>query len=209
MKIVVLQYLTGDVDIIDVPVSVVRDTFRQCVKNGEWDEADDWTEIMECYLSNWCKYDLANGDWIAENMDGSAPFITVHHLSHDDFNAPPKAPNRGIWDDALAMAHYRNRGNDGSMPIHDELLIVNKEMFGNEEEHRISFDFFDGYAIGSYNGESFVLIYPTLYDVHHLPDVERGICEYSLIEPHEITCFECGLKYGVLYKPEQLKDKQQ
>lgn len=82
------------------------------------------------------------------------------------------------------------------MPFEDDILLVDKVIFGDEDEHEITMLFEDGRAYDYDN--KYVLCYPTMEDVLDSEDMQQEIKQYCGREVGGF--FEIALKYGVLYQ---------
>lgn len=82
------------------------------------------------------------------------------------------------------------------MPFEDDILLVDKFIFGDEDEHEITMMFEDGMAYDYDN--KYVLCYPTMEEVLDSEDMQQEIKRYCGREVGGF--FEIALKYGVLYQ---------
>ena len=82
------------------------------------------------------------------------------------------------------------------MPCEDDILLVDKMIFGDEDEHEITMLFEDGKAYDYDN--KYVLCYPTMEEVLASENMQHEIRQYCGRE----VCgfFEIALKYGILYE---------
>lgn len=90
--------------------------------------------------------------------------------------------------------------------ITDDMLIVDGDMFGPNEEENLTFEFYDGFAIEVTNGldeSPLVLLYPTLAEVAENKALAAEIRNYCADE--EIDCYNIALKYGKIFKLNDLR----
>ena len=72
-----------------------------------------------------------------------------------------------------------------------------EEIFGDKEEHKMTFDLYDGFGYcNDYNGNSYFLTYPRMDFVNACKTIKEKIREFlGLDASHEITVTDIVLSY--------------
>lgn len=86
----------------------------------------------------------------------------------------------------------------------DEIYIADNHIFGDNEEHKLSMDFYDGYAVENNEGNLAavlghprILIYPTVEQAADSGWMLDDVCRYT--GRHEVVPYDLALKFGKLY----------
>jgi len=83
----------------------------------------------------------------------------------------------------------------------DEILLVDEEMFGPNQEEMFTMDFYDGFAIESkcnLEDSPCVLLYPTLNEVNSNEYMVQQIRQYCAND--DIDVYNIALKFGKVFK---------
>lgn len=83
----------------------------------------------------------------------------------------------------------------------DEILLVDAEMFGPNEEEHFMFEFYDGFAIeydSRLDESPCVLLYPTLKEVNSSESMIQQIRQYCAND--DIDVYNIALKFGKVFK---------
>lgn len=106
---------------------------------------------------------------------------------------------------ATNFEKFRNQMADNG--ITDEIIMVNPEIFGNEEEMDIFMVFYDGYGIEKRDdGEApLIMLYPTLDQIKFDWNLKTLILDYTQGSSEtDITPYDSALTFGVLFKANDL-----
>lgn len=193
MKIAVLDHNSKSISVIDVSKDIL---------NG-YDDVED-------YLETHCGFDLNEIDWIGDENLAIKTNLTDSSFSCDkDIKGCPK------WF-ANSVINFKDRVKlldispwvkikDG-FHSRDEILVTNRNIFGDNREHGLDMVFYDGFAIE--NGcekrmTPLFLLYPSEKNVwtdENMTEEVKDFCGSDLITP-----FEIALKYGKLFTYSETK----
>lgn len=182
MKIGVFDYCSATIDIIDVD-----------------DEIVNAYDSIEEYLISHCGYNDSNISWMADVK-------AVNYCDNDCFSNDETDQS-----DLLDIAYFKNNVKvvDGKPKAagHFEcadILVTNENIFGDNGEHSINMDFYDGFAIEAKDKNQLVLLYPTLNKVLSDPDLKKEADDYC--GRYIDTPYEVALKFGKLYRLNEIMD---
>lgn len=182
MRIGVFDYCSATIDIIDVN-----------------DEIVDAYDSVEEYLISHCGYNDSNISWMADVK-------AVNYCDNDCFNN-----DEADQSDLLDIAYFKNNvkvvdGKPKAAGYSERrgILVTDKKIFGDEEEHPIKMNFYDGFAIEAKDKDQLVLLYPTLKKVLSEPDMKKEADAYC--GRYIDTPYEVALKFGKLYRLNEIMD---
>lgn len=159
---------------------------------------------IEEYIQKHCGFVIDNISWMVNDR------ITINaNLSDDSFNEDETIQKRKDWldisllnfskaVDLLGIAPWFKVVN--SFHSRDEILVTNKNIFGDEQEHGLDMLFYDGFAIQVICDEvttPLFMIYPKSSNVWDNKILSTEIMDFCSSD--NITPFEVALKYGELY----------
>ena len=182
MKIGVFDYCSATIDIIDVD-----------------DEIVDAYDSVEEYLISHFGYNNSNISWMADVK-------AVNYCDNDCFSNDETDQS-----DLLDIAYCNNHvqvvdGNPKAVGYFEcaDILVTNENIFGDNEEHSINMNFYDGFAIEAKDKNQLVLLYPTLNKVLSDPDLKKEADDYC--GRYIDTPYEVALKFGKLYRLNEIMD---
>lgn len=180
MKIAVLNYENGAVDIIDVPNPVIL-AYGGC----------------ENYLIEHCKYDMDEINWMEVKQE------EVNYLNHVDIGS---SDSNSImlrlkeFDHFVRRTYFINKDEISCYDFYhtDEILVTDKDIFYDNEEHSLRMKFYDGFAIEDVESKPRVMFYPSQEILFDYPDMMKAVKEYC--SDGSFTPFNVALKYGKVYE---------
>lgn len=186
MKIAVLDFDCNSVDIITVDESLINEQY-----NGE----------VEDFLTEHCQYNLDMIQWMAGNLQMNLAMSEKSFGCNCEFEWEPEEKHIRLFNQWTEKDRY----------VVDEIIITNQDIFGTNEEQCLSMRFYDGYAIEERQDDypPLVLLYPTMEEVHHWDCLLSGILDYVQgVTENDITPHDSALKWGVLFRMEDIKHRQ-
>lgn len=187
IKIAVLCFDVSGVDIITVNKSFIDENF-----GGD----------IEVFLTEYCQYNLDNIQWISgENINLNL------NMTEKSFG--------GDSEEWCVSAKHINRFNDyvqfigGKIKVVNlkgeinDILLVNKDVFQDEDEHCVDMMFYDGFAVEITESDNpIVLLYPTVEEVNKDLYMQRTIEHYvgDAVTETGIFYHDIAIVYGEVYR---------
>lgn len=165
---------------------------------------------VEEYIQKHCEYNLCDISWMVNDH------ITINaNLNSESFEKKRSIHKRKNWLDSSLLNFSMEVDLLGVAPwfkttdgyhSRDEILVTNKKIFGDEQEHGLDMHFYDGFAIQDVVDEMttpLFMIYPkssTVWSNKRMSVEIKDFCGSDYVTP-----FEVALKYGKLYTYSNIK----
>lgn len=99
---------------------------------------------------------------------------------------------------AELMYHHWDSTGRKEEGYRTEMLVNDEKYFPNVEETEIEFDIHDGFAVGTHEGQEYVMFYPTALDVYMSDSMQQKIRDYvgQAVADTGIIPADIALTYG-------------
>lgn len=112
---------------------------------------------------------------------------------------------------AELMFHHWDSTGRKENGYRTEMLVNDEKYFPNNEETEIEFDIHDGFAVGTHEGQEYIMFYPTSLDVYMSDSMQQKIRDYvgQAVVDTGIIPADIALTYGKVKMVQQAPKQQE